>query len=59
MGEKEFMSCFTALQIGNAEDARIAEEVRMAEEARIAEEARKSIPICNYPNPRNPLQCFD
>jgi len=47
VGEKDFMSCFTALQIDNAE------------EERIAEEERKSIPICNYPNPRNPLQCFD
>ena len=39
VGEKEFISCFTALQINKEEEARIAEEARLAEEARRAEEA--------------------
>ena len=67
VGEKEFTSCFTALQIQKeektrkAEEARRAEEVRKAEEARRAEEARKAEevkPKCIYWNPRNPSQCF-
>ena len=48
VGEKEFMSCFTALQINKAEEARKAEEERKAEEN----------PMCVYWNPRNPSQCF-
>ena len=43
VGEKEFMSCFSALQINKAEEARIAEEAK---------------PKCIYWNPRNPSQCF-
>ena len=72
-GEKEFMSCFTALQINEAEELRKAEEARKAEELRKAEEARKAEelrkaeearkaaetkPTCIYWNPRNPSQCF-
>ena len=49
VGEKEFMSCFTSLQINEAEEARNAEEARKAEEAK---------PKCIYWNPRNPSQCF-
>ena len=50
------MSCFTALQINKAEEARRVEEARRAEEARRkAEEAK---PKCVYWNPRNPSQCF-
>ena len=55
VGEKEFMSCFTALQINKAEEARKMEEARKAEEARKMEEAK---PKCIYQNPRNPSQCF-
>ena len=43
------MSCFTALQINKAEEARRVEEARRAEEAK---------PKCVYWNPRNPSQCF-
>jgi len=50
VGEKEFMSCFTALQIKKAELARKAEEERKAELARKAEEEK---PKCIYWNPRS------
>ena len=55
VGEKEFISCFTALQINKEEEARKAEEATKAEEARKAEEVK---PKCIYWNPRNPSQCF-
>ncbi len=42
VGEKEFMSCFSALQTNKAEETRKASEAKKAEEARNAAEAKKA-----------------